>query len=382
MVNKTRLLITVSEFMFSSQVRNLYDLLSLIDTDMFEVEIGALRTEDDAGEMIRSLGFPVFQLRLQPTRPIRPGDALTLLKGPLKFVSGRYDVVHSLLYQSIFTEALVAKVLGRSKYIYTKSNLEWDNHPFNWKIKSRLSDAIISISRATDELLDEKGFGDKRKTIYLGIDTVNFSRDFDKRRMRRHWVEDENDAFVFGCAAQLVEWKEHLTLIEAFETVADQHSNAYLVFCGFHREDDYYREFQRRIKESRHSERIRYLGTLSDMPEFYSSIDCFVLPSRYETFGYVYVEAMSCQLPVIACNAAGPLDIVENGQSGLLVGISQVSELAAAMSRYVSDKDAALRHGARGRDIVIARFSKEKMASQSQELYKSLLLGRHSSEKV
>ena len=306
MPRRYRILITISELIYSSQVRNLYDLLSLIDRDKFDVEVGALATGNEAQKDIEALGVKVFRLRLQPNRGITLGMLIDLFKGPFIIAYKQYDLVHSLLYQSFFTEPLAFKLLTRTKYVYTKSNLEWDNHPTNWRWKSYFADRIVSISNATDELLDAQGVGDKKAKIFLGIDTQHFIRSEQSGIELRKQHNVPSDAIVYGCAAQFVEWKEHLTAFRAFEKLAKQYPDIYLLYCGPNHHDYYYDEVVATIDASPYKDRVRLLGSLRDMPAFYSAVDCFVLPSRYETFGYVYVEAMSCGLPVIACRAAGP----------------------------------------------------------------------------
>lgn len=64
--------------------------------------------------------------------------------------------------------------------------------------------------------------------------------------------------------------------------------------------------------------------------EFYSGIDLFVLPSRYETFGIVLIEAMSCGIPVIATRCGGPEDIITQ-ETGLLIEKDNIDELTSAI---------------------------------------------------
>lgn len=370
---KHRLLFTVSEFMFSSQVRNICDLVSRLDRDLFDIEIGALRVGDEATAEIAALGVPYYKFRLQPTRPMRAHDVGTLFTSPFVLLAKRYDLVHSLLYQSIFTEAWLVKYLGRAKYVYTKSNLEWANHPEQWQRKSALSNKILSISEATSELLREKGFGDRIEKIYLGIDTDRFSFNAEKRASMRQQWQVPSDAFVYGCVAQFVEWKEHLTVVKAFEQVADTHIDAYLLICGPDHDDAYYHSCKDYIENSRHRGRIRLLGTLKDMQAFYSMIDVFVLASRFETFGYAYVEAMSCERPAIGCRAAGPLEIIEEGRSGYFCKMSDPSDLAAQMLRYAEDRASIRTHGRQARERVMKVFSREVMAKNCQNLYLRML---------
>ena len=371
---KYRLLFTISEFMFSSQVRNVCDLVSRLDRDLFDIEVGALRVGNEATSEIAALGVPYYKFRLQPTRPgLTAHDMGTLLISPFVLLAKRFDLVHSLLYQSIFTEAWLARYVGRAKYIYTKTGLEWANHPGQWRRKSALSHKIISLSEATSELLREKGFGDRIEKIYVGIDTDRFSFAANKRsRMRQEWQVPES-ALVYGCAARFDEWKEHLTAVKAFELVADRYRDAYLLICGGDHGDDYYHSCTSYIQSSRHSNRIRLLGALKDMQAFYSMIDVFVLPSRFETFGYVYVEAMSCERPAIGCRAAGPLEIIEEGRTGYFCNMSDPADLSVQMLRYADDRALIRAHGAQARDRVGRIFSREDMARKCQALYLRML---------
>lgn len=366
---RVKLLITISEMIYSSQLRNLYDLISLIDRSVFDIEVGALATGDAGQREIESLDVPIHRLRLQPSRGSVSAQLADFARGPIFIAKKRYDVVHSLLYQSLFTEPLFFKLLTPTKYIYTKSNLEWDNHPWNWPIKCKLADRIISISKATDDLLDEKGFGRKKAKIFLGIDTQHFARSESKRADLRTELGIAPGSIVFGCAAQFVEWKEHLTAMRAFEILAKQQADIHLIYCGANHRDTYYQQFEEALAASQHKERIHVLGNLSDMQTFYSAIDCFVLPSRYETFGYVYVEAMSSSLPVIGCRAAGPLEIIDDGVAGRLVNISDADDLADKMSHYLTNRGLIEAEGKAARRRAITLFSKETMAEKCQQLY-------------
>lgn len=366
---RIRLLVTVSEFVLSSQVRNLYDLLSCIDRDRFEVEVGALSLGDDAMESVGRLGFPIFGLRLQPTRPLRRGQLAQLFRGPVQYVRGRYDIVHSLLYQSIATEALAVRVLGRGRYVFTKSNLEWANHSSQWRAKCGLSNGIISISNATTALLRDKGFGNRCEQIPLGIDVDAFTSSPDKRHALREQLGLTGDAFVFGCAAQFIEIKEHLTAIKAFERLADREPSVHLILCGVNYKDDYYRRCESYVSRSRHAKRIKMVGQVADMQGFYSAIDVFVLPSRFEAFGYVYVEAMSCGRPAIACRAGGPAEIIVDGETGYLCNVSDSEDLEKKMRTYASHRELVVTHGNSSRRRAVEVYSKQVMVRRTEAFY-------------
>jgi glycosyltransferase involved in cell wall biosynthesis len=72
------------------------------------------------------------------------------------------------------------------------------------------------------------------------------------------------------------------------------------------------------------------------LPEIYHSADLLILPSRFDTFSCVVLEALSCGLPVIAYNTKGPKDIIQDSVSGFLVNTTE--EMSDRMIEYFSDK--------------------------------------------
>jgi glycosyltransferase involved in cell wall biosynthesis len=77
------------------------------------------------------------------------------------------------------------------------------------------------------------------------------------------------------------------------------------------------------------------------MPELYSRVDLLVLPSRFDTFGNVILEAMSCGAAVAAYAEKGPLDIIQTQQNGILA--DNITGLAAGITCFAKD-DALRRH--------------------------------------
>lgn len=373
MASQFKILLTISEFMYSSQVRNLCDLADGLDREIFDVEIGALATGNEATAEIERLDLPYFRLRLCIEREMNSTKLLDLVKGPLAIMSSRYDLVHSLLWQSHFSEPLITRSFSRAKYVYTKSNIQWDNHPVNWKLKSLLSNKIISISRATDHLLNMRGLGHKIQRIHLGIDTDRFVESVSDRIAMRQQLNVPTGHILFGCAAQYIPMKNHIMLIEAFDHLCKNNDRIHLCFCGPNHGDDYYRRVMDRIDHSLNRKSIHVLGTLNNMAAFYSGIDCFVLPSSNEPFGYVYIEAMSCSRPVIACRAGGPIDIVVDGQTGWLCELDSLSDLQRKMAQYIDHPQLLRQHGAAARARAIDLFSTQKMVEAHQRLYLSLI---------
>jgi len=94
-----------------------------------------------------------------------------------------------------------------------------------------------------------------------------------------------------------------------------------------------------------------FVGSKSgrELTAHYTSADVFVFPSRTDTFGLVLLEAMASGVPVVAARSGGPLDIIEDGKTGLLFEPEERSSLVACVSRVLADRALArdMGHAAR-----------------------------------
>ncbi|PKO35754.1 MAG: sugar transferase [Betaproteobacteria bacterium HGW-Betaproteobacteria-7] len=114
-------------------------------------------------------------------------------------------------------------------------------------------------------------------------------------------------------------------------------------------------------------------GERTDVPEILRGLDCFVLPSRSEGISNTILEAMACQLPVIATEVGGNPELVNDGLTGKLVPAENPPALASAIIDYAEHSATALQHGKAARLAVEQHFSIEAMTSAYSALYDSLL---------
>ncbi|WP_423391700.1 glycosyltransferase [Burkholderia sp. LMG 21824] len=133
----------------------------------------------------------------------------------------------------------------------------------------------------------------------------------------------------------------------------------------------YKEAFQKQHGKSRWRDRIRFDGRIDDaaLHEAYATCDVFVAPSRFESFGLVFLEAMRVGKPVIGCSAGGMPEVVEHDVNGLLVPPGDADALAQAILRLVRDPAERVAMGERGRQIFETRFTADEMAGKSLELY-------------
>ena len=137
-------------------------------------------------------------------------------------------------------------------------------------------------------------------------------------------------------------------LVRAMEQLWSQNQQVHLVLAG--PPVDEFIHFCDRLSPATR-ERIIMPGTIlgQDKRDLLAATDIFVLPSRIDSFGIVYLEAWACGKPVIGARAGGVPDVIEEGVDGLLVEFGNVAEIASAIESLLADTDRARAMGQRGR---------------------------------
>jgi glycosyltransferase involved in cell wall biosynthesis len=117
------------------------------------------------------------------------------------------------------------------------------------------------------------------------------------------------------------------------------------------------------------AERVRFLGWRNDRKSLLEACDICVLPSRYEPFGTVIVEAWAAGKPLVATSADGARQYVRHDEDGLLSPIEDVAALAANLARLLADPALGARLAARGAARYAADFTREIVISRLTDTY-------------
>ena len=189
------------------------------------------------------------------------------------------------------------------------------------------------------------------------------------------WTEDAGDSlredveFRFLFVGRLERRKGIDTLLAAAPDVLRRFPHARLDIVGDDRlaraEGGTYRAaFEAREDVADVAARVTFHGRVGEsaLREHYRDCDALVAPSRYESFGLVFVEAMMFAKPVIAGRAGGAREVIAEGETGLLFPPGDAQALAQAMARLASDPGAAHAMGEAGRRRYEALFTAERAA--------------------
>jgi glycosyltransferase involved in cell wall biosynthesis len=116
-------------------------------------------------------------------------------------------------------------------------------------------------------------------------------------------------------------------------------------------------------------ERVRFLGWRDDKEALFAAADLCVVPSRFEPFGNVVLEAWAAGKPVIAAAALGPAAIVRDGENGLLVPVEDDAALAQAIERLLKDRALATTLAAGGGKTLAAEYSEAQVLRAWDDLF-------------
>lgn len=224
---------------------------------------------------------------------------------------------------------------------------------------------VICVSRAFAKLLEE--YTDNLEMIGNVVDCEQFQvKETDKEAVRLLtvcYMEEEAQLYKKGMDI----------LIKAWAKVSAKYPQAKLIIGGGGKSLEKVVEWTR---EYQVTENVEFLGALTrqQVVEQMQMCDCFVLPSRYETFGVVYIEAMACGKPVIAVANGGPDDFVHEF-NGILIQPEQEEELVQALDRMITaiEKKDATYQPERIAAYVEEKFSYRAIAEQLEKVYQNII---------
>jgi glycosyltransferase involved in cell wall biosynthesis len=223
----------------------------------------------------------------------------------------------------------------------------------------RRIDAMQAISDYTRERLLQSGYPEAK--ILMIPNAVDLSR---CRREARPSATAR--AATVAYVGRLRPVKGVDVLIRAWPQVLAA-GDATLLIAG----DGHAREsFERLAGELGVSDRIKFLGNVSDVSTVLKQTDVYVQPSRQEGMPNSVLEAMGCGLPVVATKVSGNLDLVQDGVSGLLVTSEDDAAMASAITRLLNDAALRQQMGVAARASIEQRYDVPVIIAQLLSAYR------------
>jgi glycosyltransferase involved in cell wall biosynthesis len=227
----------------------------------------------------------------------------------------------------------------------------------------RLSDAVM----ANGEALLDLHFGRRLPRVptliyYPPVDTTRFVPDTERRAAIRTELRIPPDSPVIGTVAHLVPLKGIEYFIRAAKRLEPTLEQPHFVVAGGQHAT--HAEYAKQVVAEAHAsvipaERLHFLGSRDDVERVYPCFDVCVVSSVPASEGTTTtaLEAMACGVPVVATDVGAVTEVVENGETGLVVPPCNPSALAEAVLRLMTNAVMRLQFSARARETAASRFA-------------------------
>lgn len=276
------------------------------------------------------------------------------------------DIVHTHLFAADVWGGYAAHRAGVPVILSTEHNI---NHNEGW-LKHRLKcythhyrNRIIAVSKAVESSIQKECSAAEGKTavIYNGVDVQQFSSLSIARETKA------NAPARIAVIGRLEEQKGHSDLLNALPLVQEPFTLAVYGAGSLHH------QLQQQITTLGLSDRVQFKGVHNSIEQVYAHTDIVIIPSRWEGFGLVAVEALAAGRAVLASRVDGLTEIIQDQHTGILVDMQNTQEVARQIDRLIAQPQLRFELGEAGRKDVVHRFSIEQMIDQYTVLYKSFL---------
>ncbi len=231
--------------------------------------------------------------------------------------------------------------------------------------------AIIAISRAIEaHLTDSVGLAAHHvHCVASGIDTDRYRPTQNSGRLADVFGLP-TAAIKIGIVAQLIPRKGHARFFSVLPELIAAHPQVQVLCFG---QGSLQRELEQQIRRLALTAHVRLVGYRDDLSELLPELAFLVHPAQREGLGVAVLEALSCQVPVVAAAVGGLVDIVTHEVNGLLVDPNDDHALLAALQRMVAEPELRRRLGTAGRRCVEAAFSVDTMTQGNLSVYAKVI---------
>lgn len=228
--------------------------------------------------------------------------------------------------------------------------------------------SVVSYSEQKEISLFYGVSPDKFTVIPPGVDLERFKPGIRNEALLSQ-LGLNSDAKIILTAGRLTPQKNIEMLIRAFSLIDKK--NMYLIIIG----DGWQRAYLEKLAGSLgKGDKVKFLGFRQDVERFFSIADIFVLPSRYEGFGIVFLEAMASGVPCIGLKSDFPRvivateEIIDDGETGYSIEPYSIEDMASKMKSLIESESLRIKMSSKARTVCEQRYSWERCVNSILQL--------------
>ncbi len=352
---------------------SLLNLVKRLNRELFTPHF-ACSNEGPFVDELRNIKIPPDFVQFPGIRwpnPVQICNTIRNLTGIIK--KRQIDLIHSNQPRSNLFGAIAAKI-NSVPIVWHERCLESGRFDSD-NIFSFLPDRIICNSRAVRNRFTKEKIDSKIRTIINGVDLSEFDLESDGSEIREEFNIDENE-LVIGTVGRIDPEKGYEYFLESARIILQDVEKVRFLVVG-KASNKSSLAFEKSLYEMAAAKGIDkktiFTGFRRDIPQLLASMDVVVLPSEIDACSRVLFESMAMQKPLVATNAGGTPEVVQDGITGFLVKPKDPSDMAKCIKKLLNDKHLAEQYGKAGRKRVEEMFTIERNTEETEKVYLELL---------
>jgi sugar transferase (PEP-CTERM/EpsH1 system associated) len=350
---------------FGGKENGIVNLVNSLDSNLFENYIFSFVKNGSFKQRVDPARCRVVELGEK-----LGGDYRLYFKLAQAFRSHRIHIAHTHAWGTLLEGFVAARLARVPIVVHGEHGTIKDatkTHIYIQRLLWRLTDQVLSVSEVLRQKLCETvGFPKERiRVVTNGVDLSRFG-------VTGHLTDYKSalglrpDTLTFGTVGRLVPVKCYPVLLQASRLILEQHPTACLIVVG---DGPLHDELTAMVRQYNVADRVKFLGWRSDVSEILKALDVFVLASESEGMSNTILEAMASGRPVVATSVGGNVELVVEGETGLLVPPGDPKALAEAVTTLLRDPPRRSQMGQLGRQRASEYFSLETMARNYASFY-------------
>jgi glycosyltransferase involved in cell wall biosynthesis len=353
---------------------SLLNLVKRLNNELF-IPHFACSKEGPFTDELRKIEIPPDFVQFPSIRWPNPVQIFNTIRNLIDIIKKKQiNLIHSNQPRSNLFGAIAAKIksipIVWHERCLERGRFDSDN------IFSFLPDRIICNSSAVRNRFTKGAKTDaKIRTILNGVDLREFNPELNGSVIRKEFNIGEDEP-VIGTIGRIDPEKGYEYFLESARIILQDVWNVrFLVVGGAFNKSSLALEkslYEMSVEKGIDKKTI-FTGFRSDIPQLLAGMDVVVLPSEIDACSRVLFESMAMRKPLVATNAGGTPEIVQDGITGLLVKPNDASDMAKCIKKLLDDKYLAEQYGKAGRKRVEEMYTIERNIKETENVYLELL---------
>ncbi|MBS5386560.1 MAG: glycosyltransferase [Clostridiales bacterium] len=360
-MDKVKVVLLISDLGMGGAENITVNIAQYINKEKFDVKIISMFSEkycvDKYKNIISKYKIPIIYLNK------KPGLDLNIIFRLVSILrKERPDILHSHRYSCVYAliPSIICRVHGR---LHTVHNIADKEIP---RVYRKLMKIAYHFLRVTAVAINE-GVKDSIIECYKlesnivpiiknGVDISKF------------YSGKKNETVTLINVGRFSPQKNHMLLIKCLANVLKYTRNIKLILIGEGELKDKIEQF---VRELGITENVYFTGNISNVEEYLASADIYVMTSDYEGLPLSVIEAMAAGLPIISTKAGGVVNLIKDGQNGVLIDVGDEAAFSRVMIDLIEDPEKRIKMGKESQELA-REYSVERMVGEYEALYLKL----------